>query len=409
VKCANEQDVARAVELARTHGLEVAVRSGGHSQAGHSVCDRGVVIDVAPLKGVAVQTATRVARAGAGLRVSELLAALGPSGMVTPMGGCPDVGIGGLTLGGGESFLTARFGAVCDNVIGARVVTAAGRVLTTSADEHPDLYWAIRGGGGNFGIVTTFEYRLHPLDRVLAGLMFFPVSRTRDVVRRYRDLMMRAPDDLQTSGGLLSSTGEPQLFIALCHCGGRAEAERLVGEWRAALRPAEDTIAAGPYAADFVLPASPSVGDGAFLPELNDAVVDVLAAQFSAAPPSCTAAWNDFHGAVTRVPVDAMAFPLRAPGYDLFVHAMWKTAGDREASVAWLDRFREALRPWSRGVYINNLGEDSDARTREAYGANYARLAAIKATYDPDNAFHHNHNIRPARPGAGGSAPIGSP
>jgi FAD/FMN-containing dehydrogenase len=395
VRCADEDDVVRAVDFARTRGLVVAVRSGGHSQAGHSVCDGGMLIDLGRLNHADVDPRRRVARVAAGMRVGAMLDATGVFGLTTPTGDCPDVGIAGLTLGGGESLLMARHGAVCDNVMSARVVTAGGRMMTASADENADLYWAIRGGGGNFGIVTALYFRLHPLARVLSGRLIFPVSRARDVMRRYRDLMAGAPDELQTSGGLLSSEDEPVLFIAVCHCGEADSANSLIQGWRASLRPESDNVKWIPHSSDFILPAVASSGTGSFLPELSDEVIDVLADSFSSAPPSCTAAWNDYHGAVTRVLPGAMAFPLRHPGYDVFVHATWKTAESRSDALTWLSELHGALRRWERGVYVNNIGTESAERTAAAYGANFERLMMIKAKYDPDNFFHLNHNIRP--------------
>jgi FAD/FMN-containing dehydrogenase len=395
VRCAGEEDVVRAIELARSTGVPLAVRAGGHSQAGHSVCEGGVLIDLSELTEIRVDPQRRLAHVQGGTRVGRLLDALQPTGLVTPTGGCPDVGVAGLTLGGGETFLSAAYGAACDNVAAVRVATADGRIVTASPEEHADLFWALRGGGGNFGVATAFELTLHPIQRVLFGRLTFPLPRTREVVRAYRDLVADAPDALQTSGGLLWSEDRPALFVALCYCGERGPGERLVDGWRARLRADADSIEWVPYTADLVLPPIASVGTGMFLDDLPDDAIDLLAECFLEAPPSCTAAWNDFHGAVTRVPVELTAFPLRRRGFDLFVHASWRTAQDRLRAVAWVERIRRGLDPVTRGVYVNNLGEGEEHRTAEAYGASYARLAAIKATYDPDNVFRLNHNIRP--------------
>lgn len=207
--------------------------------------------------------------------------------------------------------------------------------------------------------------------------------------------MASAPDELQTSGGLVFSEDEPALFIAVCHCGDAESGNSLIHRWRASLRPESDNVEWMPYSADFILPAVASSRNGSFLPELSDDVIDVLANYFSSAPPSCTAAWNDYHCVVTRVRPDAMAFPLRHPGYDVFVHASWKTAESRRDALTWLSELHGALRPWERGVYVNNIGTESAAQTAAAYGANFERLTMIKAKYDPDNFFHLNHNIRP--------------
>jgi FAD/FMN-containing dehydrogenase len=313
------------------------------------------------------------------------------------MGGCPDVGVGGLTLGGGENFLMASYGAVCDNVLAAEIVTADGRALTLSADDHADLFWAIRGGGGNFGIVTSFDYRLHPVVEVLSGMLLFPVSRVRETLRRYRDLMGAVPDALETSGGLTFRDGQPVFFIALCHCGGRRDGESVVHHWQTVLRSESDTVGWSPYSADLVVPAAPSTGTGVFLPALPDEVIDLLAAAMAQAPESATATWNDFHGAVTRVPRDAMAFPLRERGFDLFISAPWHDdEASRRAALAWVHGLRDALAPFGRGVYVNNLDADESHRIPDAYGSHYDRLAATKAIHDPDNVFRVNHNIPPA-------------
>ncbi|HUQ72865.1 MAG TPA: FAD-binding oxidoreductase [Planctomycetaceae bacterium] len=402
--CTSGTDVRRALELARTDHLDLAVRGGGHSQAGFSVCDGGVVVDLAGLNAIDVHPGRDAVRVGAGARVGALIDALTPVGLVTPTGGCPDVGLGGLTLGGGESFLMGKLGTVSDSLLSAEIVTADGATITASADSHPDLFWALRGGGGNFGIATSFTLRTYPIDRVLAGRFMFPVSRTREVVRIYRDLIAEAPDEFQTSGGIVSrpvtTDGEAEvavtLFIEVCHCGAANDANGLVDRWRASLRPDSDDVAWGPYAATLILPPIASSGTGAFVPELNDPVVDILSDYFLSAPPSCTAAWNDHHGAVTRIPVAATAFPLRQRGFDLFVHAGWKTPALRPGALEWLTGLSRQLQPFASGVYVNSLGNEPPDRTAEAYGPNYARLRTVKSIYDPGNVFRGNHNIPPA-------------
>lgn len=399
VQCATPGDVLRTIDLARTHGMPLAVRGGGHSQAGHGVRDRAVLLDLSGLCAIDVDRERRVVRAGGGARGGAVLEACGRHGLATPMGGCPEVGVGGLTLGGGENFLMSTHGAVCDNVLAATVATADGRLLTASADQHPDLFWAIRGGGGNFGVVTAFEYRLHPIADVLSGQFLFPVARARETMRRYRDLMQEVPDALTTSGGLTSTADQRAFFIAICAAGDRRASERIVERWRSSLAAAQDTIRWAPYSGDLVVPAAPSAGSGVFLPELRDEVIDTLASAMADAPPIATAAWNDFHGAVTRVALDATAFPLRRPGFDFFANAAW--AGDdaagQTAARAWIDRLFTLLHPFGGGAYVNNLNETEARRIPDAYGANYARLGRIKAQYDSVNLFDGNHNIPPAR------------
>ena len=393
--CATAADVARTLDFARQQGLPLAVRGGGHNQAGLAASDGGVVIDTGGMQQVAVDVPRQIVRAAGGVRVAGLLSATNAHGLITPSGGCPDVGIAGLTLGGGESLVMAKYGAVCDNVLSAEVVTADGSVLRASADEHADLFWALRGGGGNFGVVTAFEYRLFPLREMLAGVLLFPLSRTREVLSRYRDLLRDAPDELETSGGLTPQSDGPMLAITLCHCGDRAAAESTAARWRTALAPVSDTLERRAYTAELDVPPAPSAGSGVFLPELSDAVIDILDQEFAQAPPRADAVWNDFHGAVTRVPVAAMAFPLRDHGYDLFINAPWSEPEREAGARAWVARLRDRLMPFSRGVYVNNLDAEGPARVQEAYGPNYDRLRAVKRTYDPDNVFRGNQNIVP--------------
>ena len=246
VSCASVDDVRRGLEFALTHRLEIAVRSGGHSQAGHGVADGALVLDLRALNRVVVDPSSLSARVEGGAIVSELMTAWRPYGLVTPTGGCADVGLGGLTLGGGENMLMARYGAVCDNLLATEVVLADGRLVVANPREHADLFWAIRGGGGNFGIVTGFEYQLFRLDSVLSGLFYFPVSRTADVLHVYRNLIAEAPDELQTAGGLTGTPEGPALIVAFCYCGVLAHGERIADLWRKWLRPTKDTVQAGP-------------------------------------------------------------------------------------------------------------------------------------------------------------------
>jgi hypothetical protein len=395
VRCASADDVRRGLEFAVTYGLELTVRSGGHSQAGHGVADGALVLDLRGLNRIVIDPSLRTVRVEGGAIVSELMNALRPYGLMTPTGGCPDVGLGGLTLGGGENMLMARFGAVCDNVLATEVLLADGRVVAANPREYADLFWAIRGGGGNFGIVTSFEYQLFRLGSVLSGLLYFPVTRTTDVLRVYRDLIAEAPDELQTAGGLMATPDGSALIVSLCYCGVLAHGERIVDRWRNELRPTKDTVQAGEYTSEFSMGDGPSTGGGAFLPELSDAVIDVLASSYPDAPPDASAMWNDFHGAVTRVPIEATAFPLRRRGFDLFISAPWQDAEGEGKARAWVRALHNSLHPHSEGVYVNNLEDEGDARVREAYGANYARLSRVKAQYDPRNVFHVNQNIPP--------------
>ena len=396
VRCADVDDVKRAIDFARTHGAAVAIRSGGHSQAGYGTCDGGLVLDLGSFRSVGVDDTQRRARVAAGARVSDVVDATQRFGLLTPMGGCPDVGVGGLTLGGGENFLMAKYGAVCDNLRSAEIVTADGRVLTANAEEHPDLFWALRGGSGNFGIVTGFEYQLHPIREVLSGQLVFPVTQAREAMLRYRDLVESAPDELSTSGGLAPLPHGPMFFLSACFCGEREEGDRLLNRWISVLRPERDTVEWGPYTSELSVPPAPSVGTGRTLSGLPDPVVELFASAIATAPAAASAVWNEFRGAVTRVPLDATAFPLRRRGFDLFLSVPWDTFEERDAAIEWSSGLSAALAPFSHGVYVNNLNETESDRIREAFGSHYDRLADVKKRYDPDNFFHINHNIPPA-------------
>jgi hypothetical protein len=394
VRAESVDEIRRTIEWARTDGLPLAVRSGGHSQAGHGTCDGGIVLDLGALRAIEVDADRRTARVAAGARVSDVQDATQARGLLTPMGGCKEVGIGGLTLGGGENFLMGTYGMVCDNVVRAEVVLADGRLVIASEEEHADLFWAIRGGGGNFGVVTSFDYRLYPVFDVLFGQLLFPLTRTREVMRIYRDLIASAPDELDTSCGLSPDDDAAAFSVNVCFCGGPAEGNRILERFRAALEPADDTVKWSPYCADLVIPATPSSGTGVFLSGLHDEVIDAFASAVLSAPPAASAVFSHFHGAVTRVPQNAMAFPLRQPGFDLFISVPWETAEARARAEDWMTALRP-LRAFGCGVYVNNLNQDEADRVREAYGPNYARLAEIKEIYDPENVWRINHNVGP--------------
>ena len=397
VRAAGVDDVVRTVEFARIQDVRLAVRSGGHSQAGHGTCDDGIVLDLGSFRSVAVNDTARIVTVTGGARVVDVMDGTQRYGLLTPMGGCPDVGVGGLTLGGGENFLMARYGAVCDNLLSAEIVLADGRVVRTSEHEHPDLFWAIRGGSGNFGVATSFDYRLHPVTEVLSGQLMYPVAAARDAMVRYRDLIAAAPDELSTSGGLSPIPDGSMFFLSICYCGKREDGDRIAGRWLERLAPEKHNVKWAPYSSELSVPPAPSVGTGRFLTELPDEAIDIFAAAVTVAPEQASAVWNDFHGAVTRVAPDAMAFPIRRRGFDLFLSVPWNGGDDRAAAIDWSTQLADELKPFSQGVYVNNLNETEADRVKEAYGPHYERLAAIKAIYDPDNVFRVNHNIVPRR------------
>jgi FAD/FMN-containing dehydrogenase len=405
-RCAGVGDVQAALAFARAEGLAVAVRGGGHSAAGLATCDGGLVIDLTDMNGVEVDPVARTARAGGGTTWGAFDAATQAHGLATTGGAISTTGIAGLTLGGGVGWLMRRHGLACDNLIAAEVVTADGRVLTASAEEHPDLFWGLRGGGGNFGVVTSFTYRLHPRGQVLGGMLVHPADRARETLHFYREATRTAPDDLTLFGGLLSSPeGVPIAAYVLCHGGDPARAEADLRPIRAFGPPLADQVAPMPYPVlqsmlDEGFPAGMQVYWTAhFLTDLSDEAIETLVAHFGRiTSPLSAILIEHLGGAVARVGPDETAFAYREAPYNLAIVARWLDPSEADRHVAWARELRDAMRPFAHGVYVNYLGVGDDAdRVLTAYGpAKYERLAKVKATYDPDNVFRLNQNIRPA-------------
>jgi FAD/FMN-containing dehydrogenase len=414
-RCASTADVMAAVNFARQHALEVAVRSGGHSVAGLSVCNGGILIDLAGLKTIEVDPDARTARAGGGVLWGEFDAATQRHGLHTPGGRVTTTGVGGFTTGGGYGWTSSKHGLTCDNLIGAEVVLADGRVVTANEREHADLFWGIRGGGGNFGVVTEFEYRLHPLGPiVLAGLALWPIDRAPDVVRSWRDYVDGAPDELSTACAIL--TAPPAEFVP-DHLKGRVslgmvamyvgdpEQGAAVMQPLKALGPAVDLIQPMPYTAfQALIDASAPKGQrsywrGEYLDSFPDGAVDAFIRHGSdlagaGAPLSQMIVFRIGQG-VSAIPDDATAFSHRDAEYLFHPITMWQQAADDERLIAASRAFCDAMRPFSTGgAYLNFTPED---RVRDAYGAaKYERLVALKNRYDPGNLFRLNHNIKPA-------------
>jgi FAD/FMN-containing dehydrogenase len=403
VRCADPADVVRALEFARGRSLPVAVRGGGHGFAGKATCDGGIVIDCSPMRHVDVDPARRVARADAGCTLGDLDAATQALGLATTMGTVSATGIAGLTLGGGLGWLMGRFGLACDNLLAAELVTAEGRRVRTSAAEEPDLLWGLRGGGGNFGVVTAFEYRLHPLETVLGGAVTYPPSQARDVFRCYRDLTLAAPDELTAYVGVQPLATGPAFSIAACWCGDLADGERVLAPLRRLGTPLADTIRAAPYLEMQSLYAVPPVHVGSyarssFLRELDDAAIDALVARATApAPPSL---WflEHLHGRVSSVGAGEAAFSHRGPGYSFAAISLWFEPAEAAEATAWVRDFFAEMTPFlTSGVYSNYLaGDEGAARVRAAYGPAWDRLVGLKRRYDPDNVFQLNQNVNPA-------------
>lgn len=415
VRCAGAADVVRSVNFARDQNLTVAVRGGGHSTPGFSMCDGGLVIDLSGMKQIKVDTEKRIAVAEPGLTLKELVAATQPHDLLTATGIVSGTGIAGLTLGGGLGWLSGRFGLACDNVLSFDVVTADGQLHRASAAENPDLYWALRGGGGNFGVVTAFEYRLQPVGKVLAGMVVHPMSRAKEVLCLYRQFTAAAPDELTAYAALLTSPdGHPAVAILVCHCGSLEEGERTVAPLRQFGPPILDSIHPMDYldVIQMIDAGSPPghhyYEKGCSVQSLSDEAIDaIVTAAEARTSPLSLALIQHVHGAASRVPPQETAFALRGEYYlPLFV-AQWSggvadkaNRADRadraDRHVAWARESWSALRPFSgEGTYVNFMAADEADRVRAAYGANYERLLVLKNRYDPTNFFNRNQNIMP--------------
>ena len=415
-RCTGVADVVAAVRFARECDLLVAVRSGGHGVGGHALCDGGLVIDLSPMKGIRVDPAARTATAEAGVLWGELDRETQLHGLATVGGIVTHTGIAGLTLGGGIGWLMRKHGATVDNLLAADVVTAQGEIVTASEEENPDLFWAIRGGGGNFGIVTSFVYRLHPVGPiVLAGPIFHPFEHAREVLRVYRDFIAAAPDELTTIFELSVAPplpflpedvhGKPIVMIGACYAGSPDEGAEVLRPLKQFGRPIVDLIEPKPYTALQSM-FDPLVPHGwhrywksVELPPLTDQAIDTLVEQASAptSPKSYTIVFQ-LGGALARVGEDHTAFSQRDTAHNVNINAVWTEEDpDAERHIAWARDFFDAMQPHAGGrVYVNFLGEEGGNRVRQAYGArNYKRLVELKRAYDPTNFFRLNQNIEP--------------
>lgn len=404
-RCAQPDDVKRCVEFARQHDLPLAVRAGGHSFLGWGTCDDGLVIDMSPMKRIAIDPAKRTARAGGGVLAEELIRAAGRYGLAPVLGECPTVGIAGLTLGGGVGWLSARYGATCDNLISASLITTDSRAVSASATSNPDLFWAIRGGGGNFGIATSLDYQLQPVNDVLAGGFSYRLRDAPAVLRFYRDFMATAPDDLQGLATLTPADGGT-INVIVVYLGDSSAGDRLLQPFHtiAALtrntvqrRAFTETPTMPPYGD--IVPTTFSAVKGAYLATLSDAAIDAALDRYAQAPPGCAMGFDHYmHGAVCRVAPDATAFELRVPGaVHVWIAPGWNDASEESTFMTWATDTWSALHPpYSGGrVYTNYQSAEGDAVTRSIYAVNHARLVAVKTRYDPQNVLQRNPNVRP--------------
>jgi FAD binding domain/Berberine and berberine like len=403
-RCSGLADVIAAVRFAREQNLLVAVRGGGHNVGGRALCDGGLVIDLSRMKGIHVDPTTRRARVQPGVTLGALDRETHVFGLAAPLGVVSKTGVAGLTLGGGVGWLARKHGLACDNVVSFELVTADGDVLRVSADEHPDLFWALRGGGGNFGVVTSFEYRLHPLSMVLGGLVIHPRERAADLLRFYSAFTQSTPDELAAYAALLHTPeGQPAAAIATCYSGDLAEGERVLAPLRSFGPPLVDAIQPMPFPVmQTLLDAAAPDGHhnywkSAFLRPLDAEAIDVIVRHANqAASPLTAVLIEHYGGAANRIGVHETAFAQRNAEYDLGILAQWVDPRESERHIAWARTFAEAMRPYQTGGYLLNfLGEESDDTIRAAFGSNHARLVEVKTRYDPTNFFRVNQNVRP--------------
>jgi FAD/FMN-containing dehydrogenase len=405
-RCAGAADVISAVNFARTHNLLVSVRGGGHGVAGYAVCDGGLMIDLSPMKGLRVDPARRTARAEPGLTWGEFDQETQAFGLATTGGFVPSTGIAGLTLGGGLGYLMRRFGLACDNLLSVDIVTADGQLRTASPTENADLFWGVRGGGGNFGIVTSLEYRLHPVGpTVLGGFIFHPLTVAKDAFQFYREFTHTAPEDLTTHLAFATSPeGHPVVAFIVCYSGSMEKGEDVVRPLRAFGLPVADLVGPMPYTAVQALggplypPGRCNYWKSSFIYDLSDAAIDTMIAQFEAVPsPFSHAALEHLGGAMSRVGKDETAFNERTAPFSLITTSEWTDPAESEKNIRWARDFWEAMRPYeSEAAYVNYLDRGDEDRIRASYGADkYERLVALKNKYDPTNLFRLNQNIKP--------------
>jgi FAD/FMN-containing dehydrogenase len=406
VRCAGVADVMAAVTFARSHNLVVAVRGGGHSVPGFAVCDGGLMIDLSRMKSVRVDPVGRTARAEGGCTWGDFDHETQAFGLATTGGIARPTGIAGLTLGGGHGYLMRTYGLSCDNLLSVDVVTADGRLRTASATENADLFWGVRGGGGNFGVVTAFEYRLHPVSQMLGGLLIYPIAQAKDIFRFYRDYTRTVPEALGSLCNLATlPDGTPAVVILIAYGGSFDEGERLLRPLRECSPLLADQVAPLPYTAlqsiveNFNPPGLRNYWKSNYLRDLSDAAIEVMVDHYRSVPaPNTHVVIEHLGGAVSRVGADETAVDHRDALYNFLIVGMWADAADDAKVIGWVRELWGALQPFSSGgLYVNYEAEHDVDRVKAAYSpAKYARLVAVKEKYDPTNLFRLNQNIKPA-------------
>ena len=398
----NTNDVVESVRFARATGLQVAVRGGGHSVAGHSVIDDGLLIDLSLMKKIEVKLSERIGVAQPGVKLGEFILETEKYHLVTPTGTASDTGLAGLALGGGYGYLAGKYGLTLDNLVGMEVVTADGEVLRADAETNPDLFWALRGGSSNFGIVTSFELQLHFQDDLLGGMIVYPFEQAREVMRYYRTVAERAPDELTIWAGFFTlPQGMKAVAMMVAYSGPIQAGQHLLAPVRAFGAPIADMVQVRKYS------EMNTLFDEAMPVGLNyywkwsgikgyddDAIETVVSFAEQLPTPQSAILIDTMHGAAARVSPEATAFAHRSTPYGLIINAAWDETGDPATAIAWARDFAKAMEPHSTGgVYVNGA---SDEPASSAYGSNLERLAQIKKQYDPTNFFRHNKNIAPA-------------
>ena len=407
VRCRTTADVVAALAFARGAGLEVSVRGGGHNVAGRAVADGGLMVSLADMKEITVDPERATATVQGGATWGELNAATATHGLAVTGGVVSTTGIAGYTLGGGLGWLMAKHGLAADNLQAVELVTAGGEVLDVDADSHPDLFWALRGGGGNFGVATTLTYRLHPVGMVTGGLIAHPIEAAGDLFRFYRDAVAGASDDLSVFAGLVHApdgSGAQLAALVVFHAGDAETAQRELEPFLAFGSPLMAEVGQMPY------PVMNTLLDGgfpqgslnywlsSFTSGLADGLIDTAVERFADAPsPMNAILLEHFHGAVTRIAPSEAAVPHREPGWNLLIPSVWTDPASSDANIRWTRETYAALRPhFAARRWLNYLGDDqADDAIQAAYGPNYGRLREVKRRYDPDNVFHLNHNIAP--------------
>ena len=405
-RCSGVADIVCAVKFARANDLLVAVRGGGHNVGGRALCDDGLVIDLSAMKAIFVDPQMRTVRVQAGATLGDVDRETHAYGLAIPVGVVSRTGIAGLTLGGGVGWLVRKYGLTCDNVIGCEVVTAEGELVTANDAVNADLFWGLRGGGGNFGVVTSFLYRAHPVSTVLGGLILYPRDQAVPVLRHYRAFMASAPEELTAYAGLISTPdGTPAVGVIACYCGDLAEGERVLQPLRSFGAPFLDAIQPMPLPAMQQLVDS-SFPDGTynywkstFLKELSDEVIDIIVEHANRARSPLSGVILEFYGgAAGRIGNADTAFAQRQAEYNVGITAQWTDAAESEKHIGWTRDLSDALKPHSSGGYLLNfLSEENPDAIRAAFGNNHARLVELKAKYDPTNFFSLNQNVAPPR------------